>query len=734
MLWWPLNDHECLAHVTLYVAENVYRPNVVALATRFRTTTDLVEWLRSLPQRNDDGDTSDGPRLQCDVSQRARIAPNDPNCFERSLTYLLLAEHINPWALRQLATIDTKLGRHTLPLENGEPVILDPRQVAGASEISASVAAVRNNGRASTQQRVRLPTTPDGQVIPLACSAQSGVSSCASPRPSTAPTDAVAELGAVLAWICDVAEYPSHLIGGDEGLAVVRYARTVLDEVGLLATRPLGGCCGLSLADLRAGDSAEAVRASVALVWTLIMAGIGSIAADEENPQRLYAVDVARQALDRLGLLIDPEHFVLALHVAPRLGDRVYEALAQERRRNGELDWSQPWPFPNRALTPEEWGDVLRHTMILKRYDDAIASVREALKSISSAQLLLLPPGWYVRTKQELKELERYWAAAHDDVERETVALNAELLWGRMQRDMDPHPDPRFPPRNQILDPYNSRPRMPEVLDPYPSPPPRRMPELLDPYPSTPVSTKTDQVLDPYPAIAIKVPSPASPLNPPAVQPIPGALDGLDIRTAPPLTPKRTDPNRWSDDPEEDALWAGIALAQRLKEERRKAGRRNWDKSDWQGVFSVIHGIGKGVLSIWGLGGLGDTIGGLEKQAGLLPPDKKPAPQQSAPQQQSAPATDTAGALSSPAMQAILAKLTPSEQEKAKTVFGSLSDEQRQKLVSTLGNMPVDQAVGLVRGQLGKVGGGGGARAANPSTGALRTVPPAIPGSLDAIE
>src|SRR5262245_37058873 len=53
MLWWPLNDHECLARVTLYIAENVYRPNVITLAARFRTTGELIEWLRSLPQRND---------------------------------------------------------------------------------------------------------------------------------------------------------------------------------------------------------------------------------------------------------------------------------------------------------------------------------------------------------------------------------------------------------------------------------------------------------------------------------------------------------------------------------------------------------------------------------------------------------------------------------------------------------------------------------------------------------
>ena len=36
------------------------------------------------------------------------------------------AELIDPRPSRQLATIDTRSGRHTFPLENGEPLVLDP--------------------------------------------------------------------------------------------------------------------------------------------------------------------------------------------------------------------------------------------------------------------------------------------------------------------------------------------------------------------------------------------------------------------------------------------------------------------------------------------------------------------------------------------------------------------------------------------------------------------------------
>ena len=41
--------------------------------------------------------------------------------------YLGAAELIDPQPVRQLATLETAIGAHTVPLENGAPVILDPR-------------------------------------------------------------------------------------------------------------------------------------------------------------------------------------------------------------------------------------------------------------------------------------------------------------------------------------------------------------------------------------------------------------------------------------------------------------------------------------------------------------------------------------------------------------------------------------------------------------------------------
>lgn len=80
----PLNDTECLGQLTEVAARATKTPEARALATRFATTAALAEHIRSLPQRDDAGDPADGPRVACDVSQRARLFPADPNCVVMS--------------------------------------------------------------------------------------------------------------------------------------------------------------------------------------------------------------------------------------------------------------------------------------------------------------------------------------------------------------------------------------------------------------------------------------------------------------------------------------------------------------------------------------------------------------------------------------------------------------------------------------------------------------------------
>lgn len=130
MIGLPFNDGACLGAVTELIAGLVETRDevLVQLAAQHPSTDALQGWLRGLPQRDDLGELDDGPKVDaCSPPQRLRIAPSDPNCVERAALYLGVAELIDPHPVRQLATLDTPLGMHTFPVENGAPVILDPR-------------------------------------------------------------------------------------------------------------------------------------------------------------------------------------------------------------------------------------------------------------------------------------------------------------------------------------------------------------------------------------------------------------------------------------------------------------------------------------------------------------------------------------------------------------------------------------------------------------------------------
>ena len=130
MIGLPLNDLRCLGSVTEVIAELVTNrdPVIVELAAKHSTTESLIAWIRSLPQRDDEGDPKDGPKVEaCEPPQRLRIPAPDMNCLERAATMIAVAEIIDPRPIRQLATLDTPIGLHTFPVENGAPIILDPR-------------------------------------------------------------------------------------------------------------------------------------------------------------------------------------------------------------------------------------------------------------------------------------------------------------------------------------------------------------------------------------------------------------------------------------------------------------------------------------------------------------------------------------------------------------------------------------------------------------------------------
>ena len=140
----PLNDRGCLGDITATIVALVddRDPVLVEVASRFDTTDALAAWIRSLPQRDDLGAPGDGPKVHaCSPPQRLRIFPSDPNCLERASGFLGAAELIDPGPVRALTTIDVPGGRHTLPVEDGAPVVLDPavsRNVARAELWRAS--------------------------------------------------------------------------------------------------------------------------------------------------------------------------------------------------------------------------------------------------------------------------------------------------------------------------------------------------------------------------------------------------------------------------------------------------------------------------------------------------------------------------------------------------------------------------------------------------------------------
>jgi len=124
----PLNDEPCLWRVTERAVAALQRPDMHELAARLGTLDAADRYIRLLPQREDGADdATPGPRVQCDVPQRVRPMAEDPNCVERGLMRMALGELIDPRPVRQLMTIELDSGlRHTMLVEDGEPVWLDP--------------------------------------------------------------------------------------------------------------------------------------------------------------------------------------------------------------------------------------------------------------------------------------------------------------------------------------------------------------------------------------------------------------------------------------------------------------------------------------------------------------------------------------------------------------------------------------------------------------------------------
>lgn len=172
----PIDDQGCLGPITEIVRGLVSTrdPNVVALAGELGTVEAAIRWIRSLPQRDDTGAEWDRPKVAaCDTPQRLRIPAPDPNCVERAALYLALAELLAPRPGRRLSTIEVPDGhgghaRHTLPVENGREVVLDPLLQRNA--VAAALDA--QHGRtppaspaAAAEWLCRLASEPARQIV-----------------------------------------------------------------------------------------------------------------------------------------------------------------------------------------------------------------------------------------------------------------------------------------------------------------------------------------------------------------------------------------------------------------------------------------------------------------------------------------------------------------------------------------------------------------------------------------
>jgi hypothetical protein len=143
MIGLPFNDWRCLEAISQVILQLVEERDrvLVDLAKQYPTTESLVEHIRQLPQRDDDGVRSDGPRVKaCAPSQRLRFGARDPNCVERAALFLGVEELRDPGPVRQLATIDTEIGLHTIPLVHGKPILLDPAVSAESAELGLALA------------------------------------------------------------------------------------------------------------------------------------------------------------------------------------------------------------------------------------------------------------------------------------------------------------------------------------------------------------------------------------------------------------------------------------------------------------------------------------------------------------------------------------------------------------------------------------------------------------------
>jgi hypothetical protein len=310
----PFNDLRCLGSITEVVAEMVsHRDEVLAeISRKHPTTASLAEWIRTLPQRDDDGEEDDGPKVKaCKPIQRLRLPAADPNCVERAALYIAVAEMIDPHPVRQLATLDTEIGLHTFPVENGAPVILDPR--VPQSCLDCGVAALKS-GPVTIEARDAIEWT--AQLAEAgAASVRNGPSRVRRARNAvmelvengTAP--ASPEVVATIGWMLALAEQMARRYGSrainivrttaqaiadlaDE--AVARSQRNLALEINGMRLQPAPWVSGLARIAARIGMDVGAVALRAKLASMGIGPDMFGLVEDELNREGLTLGTLAK--------------------------------------------------------------------------------------------------------------------------------------------------------------------------------------------------------------------------------------------------------------------------------------------------------------------------------------------------------------------------------------------------------------------------------------------------------
>lgn len=310
MIGVPFNDLRCLGSVTEVLCGLVAErdPLIVELAAKHPTTESLAAWIRDLPQRDDEGG-DDGPRVEsCDPPQRLRIPAPDPNCVERASLYVAVAELIDPKPFRQLATLDTPIGLHTFPLENGAPVILDPRVPHECLDCGVALAKeppVAVEARAAVEWTTRLAEAG-------AATLRNGPNRVRRGRNAlmrlvdegAAPADAD-ELEAI-AWLLGLAEHVARTYG-PRALAIVRStAHAIADLADEVLARALRNAA-LEIDGMRlepppwmAGFARIAARVGVDVGAIALRGKLRSLGVGDDM------VGIVEQELNREGLSLGP--------------------------------------------------------------------------------------------------------------------------------------------------------------------------------------------------------------------------------------------------------------------------------------------------------------------------------------------------------------------------------------------------------------------------------------------